>query len=74
MELEKKINRGYKRMSIFMFIWQILYLLITVPFMFLVRSEYLPIFSVSFLVWVCLGIWVSPKAVSIWENKFQKHE
>lgn len=56
-ELNKKLEKGYQRMSIFVFTWGIIGAL---P-IFIIPNNYLLIYTIIWYTWMLYGILISPK-------------
>ncbi len=63
-DFQKKLQKGYERMSIVTCLWAT----ILVPILFIVPDESKFFAVITWLVWVILGILLSPKIVEkIWQ-------
>lgn len=64
-ELEKKLETGYKRLAIVSIIWSLL----AMPFVFFIPKNSLSFFVIFWLIWIIIGILLSPKIViKIWKQ------
>jgi len=63
--LKEKIEEGYKRLCIVNVIWS----LILFPFVFLFSENNIPIFTILWMIWVLIGLYLSPKITKrIWRK------
>ena len=59
--LKDKLEQGYKRLCIVNVIWSS----ILMPIVFLVSQNYLSLFVIVWLIWVLIGLFLSPKITMI---------
>ena len=63
--LDDKLEKGYKRLCVVNVIWSS----ILMPFVFLFSEHYIPIFVIGWLIWVIIGLFLSPKiTMKIWRK------
>ena len=60
-ELQNKLDIGYKRLALISTLWAIS----TTPFVFIIDKSYLTIYVIIWMIWVNVGVFISPKIMKL---------